>query len=191
MALGQVWKHAEKRLAFEGKNVWPGQTRSTKVHRGNADSGKRPFTPTEVRKLLEQRPTLALDAANSLRWVVHIGAYSGLRLEEIASLTISDVQLADGLHYFKVTKSKSKAGVRIVPIHSEVLAAGFLAYRDALKDGSLWPSLKARRLDGKRGRRTTKLFANMRRGLGLVDIDTVTGTTALTFTACGVAQLQP
>ena len=93
MALGQVWKYAERRLAFEGKNVWTGQRRSTKIHRGDATSGKRPFTATEVRKLLEQRPTLALNAGNSLRWIVVISAYSGMRLEEIASLTTGDGSL--------------------------------------------------------------------------------------------------
>jgi integrase len=152
-----------------------GQRRSTKIHRGDANSGKRPFAATEVRKLREQRPTLALNAGNSLRWIVHIAAYSGMRLEEIASLTVADAQEVDAVHFFNVAKAKSKAGVRVVPIHSAVLAAGFLAYRDAVKDGPLLPALKARKLDGKRGRRITKLFAIMRRSLGLVDIDATTG----------------
>ena len=175
MALGQIWKFAEKRLGFEGKNVWFGQRQPTAKHRGDANSGKRPFTSAEVRKLLEQRPTLALDAANSLRWIARIAAYSGMRLEEIASLATNDVQLADGIHYFKVSKSKSKAGVRVVPIHSETLACGFLEYVRSGTDGSLWPALKARSLDGKRGRRITKMFAKLRRDLGLIDIDTGTG----------------
>jgi hypothetical protein len=40
IALSLVWKHAEKRDGYEGKNPWQGQMRPTAKHRGNLGAGE-------------------------------------------------------------------------------------------------------------------------------------------------------
>lgn len=70
-----------------------------------------PFTDEEI-------TTLIKTASEDLRDVILIGWYSGMRLNEIASLEISDVQEIDGVRCLRVKASKTKAGIRLVPIHS-------------------------------------------------------------------------
>ena len=180
-ALRLVWAHAEQRLSFDGKNVWAGQTQRTKKHRGDSETGKRAFTPAEVRKLLGQRPTIAFDVATSLRWIILIAAYSAMRLEEIASLSTANVREMDGIHYFDLKKAKTQAGVRVIPIHNVIIAAGFLDYVASIGNGPLWPALRPRGADGKRGQYISKLFVKLRREIGLVDLDKMTGRDRIDF----------
>ena len=184
IALSLVWKHAEKRDGYEGKNPWQAQMRPTAKHRGNSGLGKRAFTASEIGKLLEHRPLLkvsAHDYATALPWVVLIGAYSGMRLNEICELAIEDVKESAEIFYFDLTASKSEAGVRIVPVHSTILEAGILKYRDGVGEGSLWPGIKPGGPDKKRRWYVTKRFTEFRRRLKLIDIDKVTGRDRLDF----------
>ncbi len=69
----------------------------------------------------KQLVTLVENAEEELQGVILIGLYSGMRLDEIASLKRDDIVEIDGIRVFSVTKSKTKAGIRCVPIHSMVL----------------------------------------------------------------------
>ena len=64
---------------------------------------------------------------------------------------------------------KNAASARLVPIHSELVRAGLLQYRDALpKDGLLFPGLKRRASKGgKIGARLGELFRKRLVALGL------------------------
>ncbi|MGF1773842.1 site-specific integrase [Vibrio wakamikoensis] len=82
-------------------------------------------------------------------WIPLIALYTGMRSEEIGSLTLQDVVELDGLWCLQVTKSKTEAGIRTFPIPQRLLDAGFLEYRaQCLSDGegdttsSLFPTLK-------------------------------------------------
>ena len=183
MALSMVWQFAEDRDDFDGKNPWPRQRRSTAKRRGSSELDKRPFTPAEVRKLLERAPavTVANDVPTTLPWLTLIGAYSGMRLNEICELEVEDVKETGGIWYFNLTASKTDAGVRVVPVHSSVLGAGLLDYRNGIAKGPLWPGLRPGGPDGKRSWYVSKRFTDYRRGLGLVDLDKVTERDRLDF----------
>jgi integrase len=183
MALGMVWKYAEDRDDYQGGNPWTRQSRPTTRRRGSSETDKRAFTQEEIRKLLEHRPSVApaTEAPAVLPWLTLIGAYSGMRLNEICELEIEDVKEVGGIWHFNLTASKTDAGIRVVPLHSKIIEIGFLQYRNGLNKGSLWPGLKPGGPDGKRSWYVSKRFTDYRRSLGLIDIDNVTKRDRLDF----------
>jgi integrase len=183
-ALGIVWDYASKRDGFNGANPWEGQLRPTTARRGNAETGKRGFSPPELRTLLAVAPNpkpVVHDIASTLPWLALIGAFSGMRLNETTGLDVEDVKRTADIWYFDLTQAKSEAGVRVVPIHSQLVDAGFLDYIEHVGKGSLWPGLRPGGLDGKRGIYASKRFTVFRRALKLVDIDPSTGRDRLDY----------
>ncbi|MBI1651165.1 site-specific integrase [Hyphomicrobium sulfonivorans] len=184
MALGMVWKYAEDRDAYEGRNPWTGQMRPTTKRRGNSETDKRAFTSAEIATLLMCGPDASRvvdDAQAMLPWLALIGAYSGMRLNEICELDVADVKEIGGILFFDLTKAKTEAGLRVVPVHSAILAAGFRDYIKFVHKGALWPGLKAGGPDNKRSWYASKAFTTYRRGFDLVEIDKVTGRDRLDF----------
>jgi integrase len=114
-------------------------------------------------------------------WIILIGAYSGMRLNEICSLDVADVKEAGGIWHFDITAAKSEAGVRCVPVHSRILQAGLLGYLERLQPGQAFPSLKPGGPDDKLSWYVSKRFTVLRRGLGIEDIDEVTGKDRVDF----------
>ena len=55
------------------------------------------------------------------KYIFMIGAYSGMRVHEICNLTNEDIKKEDDIYYFNITKSKTKNGIRKVPIHENIL----------------------------------------------------------------------
>lgn len=152
-----------------------------------------PFENDELRLLLtslqpEVKPAKHT-AATALAWVTWIAAFSGMRLNEICSLTVADIQQRDGVYLFNVDEAKTAAGDRLVPIHSRILALGFLAYVEALRlcerpasalrssasalrtdrlaPASLWPALRSGGPDNKLSWYLSKRFTVHRRTLDL------------------------
>lgn len=79
--------------------------------------------------------------SNTYLWGTLIAMYTGARLNEVASLTCSDLRWEEGIWYFDIndeeeTKSlKTKAAKRKVPVHSDLLKLGFKGfYEDALQN---------------------------------------------------------
>src|SRR5262245_58747195 len=115
----------------------------------------------------------------ALPWVVRIAAYTGMRLEEIAQLTVADVQTrgsnggtvvvfdihnGDDAHHLK-----NESSARAIPVHSELVRAGLLNYGQALpQDGLLFPGLKRRTSKGgKIGARLGELFRKKLMAVGM------------------------
>ena len=74
---------------------------------------------------------------------------SGARREEIAQLAIADIQHEGDIHYFDITNEgesqslKNEGSKRRVPIHSELVRLGFLAYvQKQRRGGRLFPQLE-------------------------------------------------
>jgi integrase len=169
--LAAVFDHAKRRGRFQGDNPFADQRRIVVRDQRPA------FTAAELATLfgsckLETRPSVhSLDSA--LPWITAIAAYSGMRLEEIAQLSAADIREQDGMLVFDVHTGegysiKTRAGVRIVPVHSALVAAGLLRYRDALPEGSrLFPALMARKFNRKVGPSISFKFTKWRRRLAL------------------------
>lgn len=110
----------------------------------------------------KQLVTLVENAEDELQGVILIGLYSGMRLDEIASLKRDDIVEIDGIRVFSVTKSKTKAGIRCVPIHSKVLP--IVDRWLSLKSGEyLLPTAnRIQRADGKKGPYYSQAFTRLR-----------------------------
>jgi integrase len=103
------WRWLCKRAGIKA-NPWAGQSMSNRAGR-NGDRSKRPFTDDEVAALVGG------DSDAELADAMRVAALSGMRIEEIHRLTVADCTGG----WFDVRRSKTRAGVRRVPIHSELV----------------------------------------------------------------------
>jgi integrase len=108
--LKALWDWAVRRDHCEGLNPFDGHRQRLK--RGVNVNGYVAWTADELGKLLTPAPK-----RRDLHEVIVVAMHSGMRLNEIAALTWSDVQERDGIPFFRVTDAKTAAGNREVPVH--------------------------------------------------------------------------
>lgn len=91
--------------------------------------------------------------SGSTYWLPLLGMFTGARLGELAQLEIHDIKISDGVSYISITAEgedqdrsvKSRAAERSIPIHSRLIALGFLDFvgdRKRVHSVRLFPSLK-------------------------------------------------
>jgi integrase len=115
---------------------------------------RRGYTADELRTIFavlnserEQRPARF--------WLPAIALYSGARMGEIAQLLTSDVQIVSGIPCISLSpfdaegervvgkRLKTEASERYLPIHADLIAAGFLEFvKGADSSGRLFPELQ-------------------------------------------------
>lgn len=109
-------------------------------------------------------------------WLPLLGLYTGARLNELCQLHLKDFDVIDGVDVIKINddmpdkRLKTKAGERVIPIHSELLKFGLLEYVEKLKKQNkvrLFTELKKGR-DGY-GQAASKWFARYREKCGIVE----------------------
>jgi integrase len=139
-------------------NPWTGKS-LPKQHLPK-DELERPFTDNEV---------IALYAGNAdqrMRDVMTIAALSGMREEEIYQLTVADCE--DGC--FDIKKSKTNAGVRKTPIHSELAIIMERRLKNKQPKDFLIEEGKATGWGGARAMSFSKRFATYRRRCGVDEV---------------------
>ena len=107
----QYWEWLIGKGHLIGENPWAGQrlpSAPRQRREAEPDKGKRPFSDPEVTTLLSG------EAGPLLNDLMPVGALSGMRIEEICQLHISDCR--DGV--FNVWAGKTENARRMVPIHS-------------------------------------------------------------------------
>ncbi|MEH6018305.1 tyrosine-type recombinase/integrase [Klebsiella variicola] len=115
-----------------------------------------PFEPDQMQKLLDA-------AEPEIRNIIIMGLFSGCRLDELASLKKSEIQTVEGVRCFYISKSKTKAGIRHVPIHSRLFAI-VDEYMSHSYGEYLFPQAnKINRADGKKGPFYSQAFTRLRR----------------------------
>ena len=92
-------------------------------------------------------------AGEAAVWLPRIAIWTGMRLEEIGQLLVSDVGVEQDIHFISVAadtnsgkRIKTSSSNRRVPIHPELIRAGFLDYVRQIRDAGqqrLFPRLKA------------------------------------------------
>lgn len=157
--LSSLWAWLIKK-GYVVENIWTKQgLEEVKVSKGEA---KRPYTDTEIATLFAGNPTELLGD------VMRIAALSGMRVEEIAKLSVSDVQ---GGH-FDIKKAKTPAGEREVPIHSGL--ASIITRRVAGRNPTdpLFPELPLPKPGSpvERSQKVVKAFTKYRRKLKVDDV---------------------
>lgn len=83
----------------------------------NASVGWTPFDPKEVAQLYQSIPV----DDPQLSSVTAIAMFTGMRIEEVCSLTVSQIIDVDGIRCFDIRDSKTKAGIRVVPVHTQLI----------------------------------------------------------------------
>ncbi|TWA65907.1 site-specific recombinase XerD [Azospirillum brasilense] len=78
-------------------------------------------------------------------WLPSVALHSGLRVEEAAKLTVTDLRESEGVWCFHVSDAKTKAGNRVVPVHPRLIRMGLLVHWQKVVErgeAQLWPELK-------------------------------------------------
>jgi integrase len=87
-------------------------------------------------------------------WLPLLALYTGARVGELAQLRVQDVETAGSVPVLSITdegedqRVKTEAGIRRVPVHSELIRLGFLDYVAAMratKQDRLWPEMRFRK----------------------------------------------
>ena len=152
-ALAQIWDLARNRYHDAPQdNPWRGHTLEAKSSKVSYEV----FAPGELAKVYD-----LLD--DEMKAVTAIGAYSGMRINEICTLRESSIKTIEGVLCFEITEGKTKSAARIVPVHSKLIPlvksllktthSGFLFYHASITD----------RADGKRSTWHTQQFTRAKR----------------------------
>lgn len=150
----------------------------------NPAEGQRPRGKTKPqRPFAEQEAVAILKAARKesgfRRWGPWLMAYGGMRVEEAAQLRKQDVMEAEGVKLLMLTPDAGtiKGGKsRHVPLHSKLIAEGFLAFVDAARGERLFPeaclNAQGKRFNarGKPHSRGSEIMGELVRGLGISDV---------------------
>jgi integrase len=124
-------------------------------------SRRLPYDADDLRKIFgQQRP------AGADTWLPLLGLWTGARLEELGGLRVEDVKDEGDVPYIFIRASdgrrlKNRGSERRVPLHPELVRAGFLDYvteRKRAGDTVLFPELRAD-AHGTRTRMWGKRFA--------------------------------
>ncbi|MFP3243940.1 MAG: site-specific integrase [Paraburkholderia sp.] len=121
----------------------------------------KPFTADDLKAIFSPDTyTVRMDKPG-YRWLPFLALYSGARLEELASLAVSQVQRDGDVWFFELVKAKNSNSLRRIPLHRVVVESGFLAYVEKLRsagEAQLFPELKP----GKNGygKNVTRRFAD-------------------------------
>lgn len=166
-ALSGLWRWARRRghLPDDRPNPFSEQMR---------DAGDNPYLPFTVEELNALFKGLAFEVrpkrhtvATARPWIMAAALYSGMREGEVCDLDAENVRERDGVPYFDVTRAKSKAGVRRIPVHSELIRLGFLDYVAAIGHGPLFPGVAPGSRSGGRAHTFAKRFPAYRRQRGV------------------------
>lgn len=120
-------------------NPAKGHVRYTaKEKRQRKKLGFKAFTLPQIHTLYA--PDQVARLSPGARWAALLGLYTGGRAGEVGQLLLTDVAEADGVPVLHVTdegenqRLKSDVSKRVVPIHADLLALGFLDYVQRLRD---------------------------------------------------------
>lgn len=108
-------------------------------------------------------------------WLPLIAVFSGMRQEEICQLRLADVRKVEGIWIFDLNmrtgqQLKNANAIRQVPVHSELIRLGLLAYAEEQRNGGkelLFPNLQPGGADDRLGHNYSKWFSRYRRETGL------------------------
>lgn len=119
------------------------------------------YTTAELAKLHEGAIHIQ---NNPLADLILLGSYTGARIEELCQLKREHVIDQDGVQSFNIAASKTKAGIRIVPVHPALKPVVARLMQDSTDD-YLIPVSTQNQYD-KRSHAISKAFGRLRTSLG-------------------------
>jgi integrase len=119
--------------------------------------------------------TLAREAGPVIKWCNWLSSFQAARLSEILDAHTRDIVVEEGVPVMKIRRKyrspdqrlKTKVSTRTVPLHSAVLAEGFLEYVKSVGDGPLFPQL-SRDTYGRRNGMVSKPISKWLRNVGSI-----------------------
>jgi integrase len=156
--LSAFWSWLEQSGHVES-NPWRNMTRLIRESTRGGSPEPRPYTPEEFKKLVTTLP-----AGDPMLPLACISAYSGMRLDEIASVKLDHIT-DDAL---RVMEGKNKNSIRYVPLHP-VIRPMVERLQATSMDGYLISGLLPGGADGKRSHYVSKRFGNWLRSNGFED----------------------
>jgi integrase len=175
--LACVFRSAKDRGRFSGDNPFDRQRRKV-----SKKTNRVAFEVAELQTLFDALPREIKPTRHSpktaLPWAALIAAFTGMRLEEITQLKAADIHVEStnggtttviDIHNGTGNNLKNESAPRLVPVHSQLVAAGLLDYVKALPEGSmLFPGLTRRKSKGNKiGPRVGELFGDKLEALNL------------------------
>lgn len=159
--LASLWKWGQEREHCEGNNPFVGFHR--KLKDGRNVKGYLAWSPEELRHLFDPAPK-----RDDVTEIMLVAMFSGMRLDEIASLTYGRVKTEAGVTFIQVDDSKTAAGIRPVPLHPRL---GWLKGRAKGKPAAarLWPDFNGEGPGKKAGADAGKEFSNFKIAKGYTD----------------------
>lgn len=158
-SLQSLWNWAKDRAHCSGDNPFVGF--SKKLKKGVVASYL-PWEPGELETLFQHPPK-----RQDLLEVMVVALYTGMRLDEICSLTWGDIRTDpdhEGLHYFHVGKAKTPAGIRQVPIHTAL--SWITARTQTASHERIWPKFNDEGPGKKPGADAGRAFSDYKLKLG-------------------------
>lgn len=132
---------------YSHSNVFKG----LKVKRAKQETKRTAYTPQEVSKLRN----FADKQESHRKFMILLGLFTGARAGELAQLYTSDIVKIDGIWSILIRatkpdqKLKTVNAERVVPVHSELIKAGFIEFvKGRGDDCRLFPEFKYSPVDG-------------------------------------------
>jgi integrase len=178
--LGTFFKWAIGKGYVHGKNVFEGQKIQTASQREeDTQAAREPFTDADLQKIFSAENYQTRKTAHDF-WCPLIGLFSGLRLNEIAQLYVTDIAEVNGVWTFNINKNapdkslKNKTARRLVPVQPQLLALGFLDFiEDVKKSGKPRVFSQLDYVEGSYGRKPGRNFADYLTAIGIPEKEKV------------------
>lgn len=146
-----------KRGVYDHANPWAGQADTLgDSKRGSKKLKPRRWERTELAKLFKSIPS---GGKYYLKELAAIALYTGMRINEIAELEVTDIDLKRKL--IDIAEGKTESSVRQVPIHPVILPTISRLVKET-DTTYLFPTLKPTGRDKKRGHEPSKRFGYYR-----------------------------
>jgi integrase len=147
------WAHIDMCIPDGARYAGILPTKAVKLNRNQRENGYHAFTQNDLKALFESTEYANGFEAPWQYWIPMIGLYTGARINEIAQLQLTDIVVQDGIRCFSINDDadedeldgeiddevghktvKSAASVRLIPIHPEIIKAGFDQFLSEVKD---------------------------------------------------------
>ncbi len=159
--LSALWRWAEEREHCEGRNPFLGHRRNLKE--GRNKRGYVAWEPKELQALFSPPPK-----RDDVTEIMLVAMFTGMRLNEIASLTYGQVFEEAGVRVIEVTDAKTVAGERKVPLHPKLSWLKARA-KGQPPEARVWPKFAPEGPGRKPGGDAGKEFSRFKAARGFTD----------------------
>lgn len=158
-ALSELWRWGEERDRCDGKNPFANLRQRLKP--GKNQLGYLPWSAEELQALFNPPPS-----RQDVTELMVVALHTGMRINEIASLTLGHIREEEGIDYIEVEDAKTEAGNRQVPIHPQI---AWLSKLEGKPTDRVWPTFNPEGPGRKPGMDASTEFSRFKIAKGFKD----------------------